>query len=116
MQQTIDWELLITTGFGIFISIIFGFFLLKIVLGALSLATSYEEKDALKKFQEVLTSSIKGIFIALGALFVLNTLFVFLNINTGNLNFAKRFAQEMCKLENCLRNYETCGSPSVCRD
>lgn len=110
IRQTIDWEGLLATGFGIFFSIILGFFVLKIALSALNLATSYGDKDALKKFKDVLTSNIKGIAIALGSLFILNTIFFFLEIETGSFSPLKKFSDEMCKLENCLRDYDTCGT------
>jgi hypothetical protein len=124
VRQTIDWGGLLATGFGIFFSIILGFFVLKIALSALNLATSYGEKDALKKFKDVLTANIKGLAIGLGSLFILNTIFYFLNINTGgSLNVFKRFSEELCKLETCLRNYDNCGNlpagmsqnPPVCK-
>jgi hypothetical protein len=109
-RQTINWTVFLETSFGIFFSIILGFFVLKIILSALNLATSYGEKDALKKFQEVLTSSIKGLAIAIGSLFILNTIFFFLNINTGDsFNPLSRFGEELCRLETCLRDYENCG-------
>jgi hypothetical protein len=110
-RQTINWTVFLETSFGIFFSIILGFFVLKIILSALNLATSYGEKDALKKFQEVLTSSIKGLAIAIGSLFILNTIFFFLNINTGDsFNPLARFGEELCRLETCLRDYENCGN------
>jgi hypothetical protein len=110
-RQTINWTDFLTTSFGIFFSIILGFFVLKIVLSALNLATSYGEKDALKKFQETLTAGIKGLAISIGALFILNTVFYFLNINTGtSFNPLAKFSEEICKLETCLRKYESCGS------
>lgn len=117
IRQTINWETLITTGFGIFFSIIIGFFVLKIILGGLNLATSYGEKEALKKFKEVLTASIKGLIISIGGFFILNSIFSFLNISTGaSFNPITRFSQEMCKLENCLRDYSTCGTlPARCQ-
>ncbi len=110
VRQTIDWQGLLATGFGIFFSIILGFFVLKIILSALNLATSYGDKDALKKFKEVLTSNIKGLAIALGSLFILNTIFSFLNITTGTFSPLKKFSEEMCKLETCLRDYDNCGN------
>jgi hypothetical protein len=104
----IVWTTLFTSIFGILFTIVLGFFVLKIILSGLNLATSYGEKDALKKFTEVLSGSIKGLVIALGAWYVLNTIFVFLNIQTIS-NPVTMFAEQACVLENCIRDYGTCG-------
>lgn len=108
IRQTIDWAALFGNIFGIFFSILIGFFVLKLALSALNLATSYGEKEALKKFRESFTSSIKGLVIAIGAIYVLNTIFFFLNIQPLS-NPLEQFSNQAKILENCLRNYDTCG-------
>lgn len=106
---TIKWDVFFTSIFGILFTIVLGFFVLKIILSGLNLATSYGEKDALKKFSEVLSTSIKGLAIALGAWYVLNTIFLFLNISPI-VNPIEKFSEQARILENCLRNYDTCGN------
>jgi hypothetical protein len=108
-KQTINWEVFLTSIFGILFTILIGFFILKLVLSGLNLATSYGEKDAYKKFVEVITSSIKGLVIALGAWYVLNTIFVFLNI-TQITNPLNEFKKQACLMETCIRNYDLCGT------
>lgn len=107
-KQTINWEVFFTSIFGILFTILIGFFVLKLVLSGLNLATSYGEKDAYKKFVEVLTSSIKGLVIAIGAWYILNTIFLFLNVKQIT-NPLSEFRKQACILENCVRNYDQCG-------
>lgn len=107
-NQVINWNDLLTTTVGIFFSILLGFFVLKLSIGALNLATSYGEKDSLKKFRDILTASIKGLIIALGGLIIVNSIFTFLNIGTIS-NPLEKFSLEAKKFENCIRNYDTCG-------
>jgi hypothetical protein len=108
IRQTINWEVFLATSVGIFFSILLGFFVLKLVIGALTLATSYEEKDALKKFKDVFTASIKGLIIAVGGFIVLNTVFTFLRIGQIT-NPLEKLATELRNFETCIRDYSRCG-------
>jgi hypothetical protein len=109
-RQTLNWEVFLATSVGIFFSILLGFFVLKLVIGALTLATSYGEKDALKKFKDVLTSSIKGLLIAVGGFIVMNTIFTFLRIGQV-VNPLEKLSTELRNFEQCIRDYNKCGNP-----
>lgn len=109
-RQTINWEVFLASSVGIFFSILLGFFVLKLIIGALNLAVSYGEKDALKKFKEVFTASIKGLIIAVGGFVVLNTIFTFLRIGQI-VNPLERLSTELKNFETCIRDYNKCGNP-----
>lgn len=108
-RQSIEWQTLFQTTVGIFFSILLGFFVLKIAIGALNLATSYGEKDALKKFKEILTSAIKGVVIALGGLIITNTILGVLKLPKIDSPL-KAFTRAAQRLETCIRAYEKCGT------
>jgi len=107
-RQTVEWQGFLETTVGIFFSILLGFFVLKLVIGALNLATSYGEKDALKKFKDILTANIKGLLIAVGGFVIVNSIFYFLNIGRIS-NPIEKFADEFENLEKCIRDYSSCG-------
>ena len=110
MKQTIDWTYLLQTGVGIFFSILLGFFVLQLAIAALNLATSYGEKDSLKKFKDTFTSAFKGLIIAVGGVIIVRTIFNYLNISGTGLNDPlSQFSSQMRIFENCIRNYNTCG-------
>jgi hypothetical protein len=108
-RQSIEWQTLFQTTVGIFFSILLGFFVLKIAIGALNLATSYGEKDALKKFKEILTSAIKGVVIALGGLIITNTILGILSLNKIS-DPLSAFTDAAQRLETCIRYYSECGT------
>lgn len=100
---------LLTAVFGIFFSLVIGFFVLEFVLVAINLATSYSDPKALGKAKETLTAAVKGLIISVFGIILLNSILGFLNIGT-EVNPIKDLSCKLQELENCLRNYSTCGT------
>lgn len=105
----IDFYNLLSIIFGVFFSLVIGFFVLEIVLVAISLATSYSDPKALENSKQTLTAAIKGFAIAVGGTLLLNTILGFLNIGI-ELNPLKDLSCKLMELENCVKNYDTCGT------
>lgn len=105
----INFTNLLSVGFGIFFSLVIGFFVLEFVLVAINLATSYSDPKALGKAKETLTAAIKGLIISVGGIILLNTILGFLNVGT-TINPIQNLSCKLQELENCIKKYDTCGT------
>ena len=104
---TIKWGELLNTTVGIMFSLVIGFFVLEFILGALNLATAYNDPKAMETAKNTFTAAIKGLVISLGAIIVLNSILPALGLS-GISNPATTLAEQLTKLEKCVRNYSTC--------
>ena len=109
-RQNIDWTNLLTTSFGIFFSLIIGFFVLQFVLAAITLATDYGNEKALETAKKTLSSAIKGLVISLGSWIVLNSILPALGINTSITNPIDTLSTKLRQVETCIRDYSNCTS------
>lgn len=107
-RQTINWETIISTSFGIFFSLVLGFFVLQLVLAGIGLATDFGNAKAMKAAKATFESAIKGLVVSLGAWIVLNSILGALGVNFSITNPAATLAAKFKQLENCLRNYASC--------
>ena len=105
---TIKWGELLNTTVGIMFSLVIGFFVLEFILGALNLATAYNDPKAMETAKNTFTAAIKGLVISLGAIIVLNSILPALGLS-GISNPATTLAEELTKLEKCIRKYDDCG-------
>ncbi len=105
-----NFEYLLTITVGILFSLVWGFFVLQLIITAIGMATEYSgNADTLKKAQQTLTAGIKGVAIALGTIILLNTLLTILGVNLGGLNPVTYIVGRINALEECLRDYGACG-------
>lgn len=107
-KQTINWSVLLSTTFGIFFSLVLGFFILEFILAALNLATNYEDPKALETAKKSFTSAIKGLVVSLGAFIVLNSVLPAIGVTTTVSNPLSVFTTQINKLIGCIRDYSTC--------
>ena len=61
---TINWGSLLNTTVGIMFSLVIGFFVLEFILGALNLATAYNDPKAMETAKNTFTAAIKGLVIS----------------------------------------------------
>lgn len=108
-KQTINWDSLLATSFGIFFSLVIGFFILEFILAALNLATNYEDAKALETAKKTFTSAIKGLVVSLGAFVVLNTILPAIGVTGSITNPLSVFTTQINKLIGCVRDYSTCN-------
>ena len=103
----IDWSALLNTTVGIIFSLVIGFFILEFIIGAISLATDYNNPKALETAKSTFTAAIKGLVISLGAIIVMNSILPALGLSAIS-NPATTLAEQMTNLEKCIRDYSNC--------
>jgi hypothetical protein len=104
---TIKWGDLLNTTVGIIFSLVIGFFILEFILAAIALATDYNNPKAMETAKNTFTAAIKGLVISLGAIIVMNSILPALGLRSIS-NPATTLADQMTKLEKCIRDYSTC--------
>lgn len=106
-----DFNLLINVTVGILASLVGGFFILQLILTAISMATDFSgSTDTLKKAQQTLTGGIKGIAVALGTILLLNFILYVLGVGLGEAGPVAYIVGRIDALEACLRDYAECGN------
>jgi hypothetical protein len=105
-----NFEVLINLVVGILFSLVLGFFVLQLIITAITMATEYSgNADTLKKAQQTLTAGIKGIALALVTVILLNTILSILGVTSVSGNPVTYITGRIQALESCLRDYNTCG-------
>jgi hypothetical protein len=90
---------------------ILGFFILQIVLAAITLATGFEgSKKAYETATKQLTGALKGLLLALVTYFLLNTILQVFGISTSSENITKTLSDYFGTFMGCLRDFSTCAN------
>lgn len=90
---------------------ILGFFILEIVLAAITLATGFEgSKKAYEAATKQLTGALKGLLLALVTYFLLNTILQVFGITTSSETITKTLSDSFNSFMSCLRDFSTCNN------
>lgn len=93
---------------SIFVLII-GFFVMEIVLAAISLATGFDSsKKSYESATKQLTGALKGLGLSLIAFFLLNTILKAFGLTTDTESITTTLGKEIVNFLNCLRDFSYC--------
>jgi hypothetical protein len=109
MLQAANITLIFNIVIGSIFVLITGFFVMQIILAAISLATGFDSsKKSYESATKQLTGAIKGLGLALIAYFLLNTILNVFGINTETESITSTLGNQIYKLFSCLRNFKNC--------
>jgi len=99
------------TVLGLIFLLVLAFFVMQIVLAAISLATDFD--NSTKSYESAvkqLTAAIKGLAISFLVFFLLNTILFVLGINTSTETITQTLGNQFNSLFTCLRDFRGCNS------
>ena len=95
---------------GFIFILLIGFFVMQIVLAAISLATDFDNsKKTYEGATKQLTGAIKGLVLALVTFFLLNTILLVLGVTTPTETITATLGTQFDALFSCLRDFRSCA-------